>query len=299
MQDAARRVRATVRAVSRFGLRKKVFGLAATALRPAALLGAGSEAPSFDLSTDDGGRVRSEDLKGSRGYVLVFYPGDDTPGCTRQLKEFSDLVDDFDAAGYDVFGVNPAGVDSHKAFVDKCSLRVRLLVDEDRKLAEAYETARAGVPVTFRSVFLVDRKGIVRNAMKDFPDPQALLASARRSGETGFKGSGRKGRRLAPRTSAYGMRKIQENDARTVILDIRDAVDWRAGHIPGAINIPHEQIDGRLDELPDKDVPIVIADDQGLRASGIAHVLDAAGWRKLFALNDGMEAYKGPREAAE
>ncbi len=43
-------------------------------------------------------------------------------------------------------------------------------------------------------------------------------------------------------------------------------------------------------------ISIVIADDQGLRASGIAQLLDARGWRKLFALNDGMEAYKGPRE---
>jgi phage shock protein E len=92
------------------------------------------------------------------------------------------------------------------------------------------------------------------------------------------------------------MRKIQENDTRTVILDIREAVDWRHGHIAGALNIPYEQIEARLDELPAKDVPIVIADDQGLRASGIAQLLDARGWRKLFALNDGMEAYKGPRE---
>ena len=43
-------------------------------------------------------------------------------------------------------------------------------------------------------------------------------------------------------------------------------------------------------------MPIVIADDQGLRASGIAQFLNDAGWRKLFALNDGMEAYKGPLE---
>ncbi|MCO4771193.1 MAG: redoxin domain-containing protein [Deltaproteobacteria bacterium] len=284
--------------MSRFQLRRKMFGMASVVLRPEALLGAGSVAPAFELQTHDGRTVSSEALKGKRGYVLVFYPGDDTPGCTLQLQAFSSLVDDFDAAGYDVYGVNPADAGSHTSFVGKCSLRVPLLVDTDRKLAETYLTARPGVPVTFRSVFLVDKKGIVRIAMKDMPDPQSLLSTAQRSGETGFKGSGRKGRRLAPRTSAYGMRKIQENDTRTVVLDIRDAVDWRHGHIAGAINIPYEQIEGRLGELPDKDVPIVIADDQGLRASGIAHILGQAGWRKLFALNDGMEAYKGPRETA-
>jgi len=285
--------------MSRFQLRRKVFGAASAVLRPDSLLGAGAEAPTFDLMTQDGRRVNSAELKGSRGYVLIFYPGDDTPGCTLQLQDFSRIAGDFDAAGYDVYGVNPADAGSHQAFIDKCDLKVPLLIDTDRKLAEAFHTARPGVPVTFRSVFLVDKKGIVRNAMKDSPDPQALLASATRSGETGFKGSGRKGRRVAPRTSAYGMRKIQENDVRTVILDIRDSVDWRHGHIAGALNIPYREIEQRLDELPGKDVPIVIADDQGLRASGIAGILDAAGWRKLFALNDGMEAYKGPREKGE
>lgn len=272
--------------------------MASAVLRPDSLLGAGSEAPSWELNTHEGSVVRSEDLKGSRGYVLIFYPGDDTPGCTTQLRDFSLTVDDFDAAGYDVYGVNPADSSSHSAFVAKCDLAVSLLVDKDRKVAEAFHTARPGIPVTFRSVFLIDKKGIVRNAMRDMPDPKALLASAQRSGETGFKGSGRKGRRLAPRTSAYGMRKIQENDTRTVILDIRESVDWAHGHIAGAINIPYQEIEARLDELPDKDVPVVIADDQGLRASGIAHLLNAAGWRKLFALNDGMEAYKGPRETS-
>jgi peroxiredoxin Q/BCP len=284
--------------MSRFQLRRKVFGMASAVLRPDSLLGAGSEAPSWELSTHEGTLVRSDQLKGSRGYVLIFYPGDDTPGCTKQLRDFSLLLGDFDAVGYDVYGVNPADAGSHSAFAAKCDLSVPLLVDKERRVAEAFHTARPGVPVTFRSVFLVDKKGIVRNAMKDMPEPKALLASAQRSGETGFKGSGRKGRRLAPRTSAYGMRKLQENDPRTTILDIRDAVDWSHGHIAGAINIPYQEIGDRLDELPGKDVPIVIADDQGLRASGIAHLLDAAGWRKLFALNDGMEAYKGPRETS-
>ena len=284
--------------MSRLQIRRRLFGLAATALRPDSLLGAGSEAPSFDLATHDGRRVRSGDLVGSRGYVLIFYPGDDTPGCTLQLKAFSALIGDFDAVGYDVYGVNPADADSHTAFVDGCSLTVPLLVDEGRKLAEAFHTARPGVPVTFRAVFLVDSKGIVRTAMKDMPDPQAVLASARRSAETGFKGAGRKGRRIAPRISAYGMRKIQENDVRTVILDIRHAVDWRHGHIAGALSVPMDTLADRLAELPPKDVPIVIADDQGLKASGAAGLLHEEGWRKLFALNDGMEAYKGPLENA-
>lgn len=279
-----------------FGIRKRVFGAAQAVLRPAALLGAGSEAPEFDLETHDGQRVRSEDLKGTSNYVLVFYPGDDTPGCTRQLQEFSALKERFAEVDAVVYGVNPAGRDSHTKFVSKCSLSTPLLVDSDRSLAEAYQTARPGIPRVFRAVFVVDKKGIVRAAMKDFPDPEAILRVVQRREETGFKGTGRKGRQLAPEISHYGVSKIQENDPNTVILDIRDPVDWNAGHIPGAINIPIDWLIQRMDELPGKSTPIIIVCDQGLRSSGAARMLSDNGWRKLYVITDGMLKFKGPWE---
>ncbi len=279
-----------------FGIRKRVFGAAQAVLRPAALLGAGSEAPDFDLATHDGARVSSDALKGESNYVLIFYPGDDTPGCTRQLQEFSALKDRFAECDAQVFGVNAADGESHRKFAEKCSLSTPLLIDEGRGLAEAYQTARAGVPVTFRAVFVVDKKGIVRAAMKDFPDPEAILRVVQRREETGFKGTGRKGRQLAPEVSHYGVSKLRENNPDTAVLDIRDPVDWNAGHIPGAINIPIDWLIQRMDELPDKSTPIIIVCDQGLRSSGAARMLSDNGWRKLYVIIDGMLKFKGPWE---
>ncbi len=279
-----------------FGIRKRVFGAAQAVLRPASLLGAGSEAPEFDLETDDGGRVSSADLAGKSNYVLVFYPGDDTPGCTRQLQEFSALKDRFAECDAVVFGVNDAGRDSHREFVEKCSLSTPLLVDTDRRLATAYQTARPGVPRIFRAVFVVDKKGIVRAAMKDFPDPEAILRVVQRREETGFKGTGRKGRQLAPEISHYGVSKIQENDPKTVVLDIRDSVDWTAGHIPGALSIPIDWLIQRLGDLPGKSTPIIIVCDQGLRSPSAARMLSDNGWRKLYVITDGMLKFKGPWE---
>ncbi len=280
-----------------FDLRKKVMGAASAVLRPPSLLGAGSEAPPFDLESSEGGRVRSEELKGEQHYVLVFYPGDNTPGCTLQLKQFSDLAPRFAEQDCLVFGVNGASAASHKGFCDAQGYRIPLLVDADRRLAEGFHTARPGVPVTFRAVFFVDKKGIVRLAMKDYPDPEAVLRMVERNNETGYKGTGRKGRRLVPEVSGYGLAKLQENDPATVVLDIRDPADWAAGHVPGAINIPIDQLIQRLDEVPDRDTPLVIACDQGLRANGAARILKDSGWRKLYTLIDGMEAYKGQIEA--
>jgi peroxiredoxin Q/BCP len=279
-----------------FGIRKRVFGAAQAVLRPASLLGAGNEAPDFDLEAHDGGRVTTAEMKGEYNYVLVFYPGDDTPGCTRQLQEYSAIKDRFAECDALVFGVNGADAASHRRFVEKCSLSTRLLVDRDRALAIAYQTARAGVPRTFRAVFVIDKKGIVRGTMKDFPDPEAVLRIVQRREETGFKGTGRKGRQLAPEISHYGVRKLQENDPRTTVLDIRDAVDWNAGHIPGAVNIPIDWLIQRLDQLPGKSTPIIVVCDQGLRSSGAARMLSDNGWRKLYTITDGMLKFRGPWE---
>ena len=75
-------------------------------------------------------------------------------------------------------------------------------------------------------------------------------------------------------------------------------MDWAAGHIPGAINVPIDELTERLGDLPSQSTPLVICCDQGLRASGAAKILYEGGWRKLHTLIDGMEAYKGELESA-
>jgi len=277
-------------------LRKALSNAVSGALRPAALLGAGSSAPEFDLYAHDGSRVQSREMLDKEHYVLVFYPGDDTPGCTMQLQDFSRLAQRFAEQDCRIFGVNAAPAESHCRFIENRQLAVPLLVDTDRRLAIAYHTARPGVPVTFRAVFVIDKKGIVRTAMKDMPDPEAVLSLVTRSNETGYKGTGRKGRQAVPEVSTYGLQKVIANESGATILDIREEVDWRAGHIAGAINIPIDELKQRLDDLPGQGTPLVICCTQGLRATGAAYILKEAGWRKLYTLADGMEAYRGELE---
>lgn len=75
----------------------------------------GDPVPSFELPTDDGGRVGSASLLG-RPYVIYFYPKDDTPGCTKEAISFSCLKPEFDKLGVTVIGVSKDDIESHSKF---------------------------------------------------------------------------------------------------------------------------------------------------------------------------------------
>ncbi len=122
--------------------------------------------PVFDLELGGGGRVRRDDLL-RRRTVLFFYPKDDTPGCTIEGREFTGLLDDFRAAGVDVYGVSPDSVGSHERFAAKCDLGIPLISDPDHVLIGALglwvEKSMNGRPYqgVERSTFLVGDGGEV------------------------------------------------------------------------------------------------------------------------------------------
>jgi peroxiredoxin Q/BCP len=94
-------------------------------------------APDFTLPQTGGGDVTLSDLKG-KPVVLFFYPRDDTPGCTKESKGFSESRADFDAAGALVFGISKDSMASHDKFTAKHDLQVPLLSDEQGGVCEDY-----------------------------------------------------------------------------------------------------------------------------------------------------------------
>ncbi len=96
----------------------------------------GAPLPDFDLEISGGGRLTTDSLRGRRT-VLYFYPKDDTPGCTLEGKEFTQLHDAFAAAGVTVYGVSPDTLKQHQRFIDKCGLGIPLLSDPERRLIDA------------------------------------------------------------------------------------------------------------------------------------------------------------------
>lgn len=130
-------------------------------------LSPGSRAPSFRLSTDDGGHVSTAGLKG-RPFVLYFYPKDDTSGCTGEALAFSQRKTDFDALGITVVGISRDTVASHRKFRDKYGLALVLASDPDAAVAKAwgvwveksmYGRRYMGLE---RATFLIDATGKIR-----------------------------------------------------------------------------------------------------------------------------------------
>lgn len=125
-------------------------------------IGVGDSAPDFTLSGTGG---RSYTLSEYRGapVVLVFYPGDDTPVCTKQLNSYNHDLSEFTTLDATILAISPQDVGSHEKFRAKHGFDFPLLADTDKVVGAAYGTLG---PIGFyrRSVFVVDGEGIVRYA---------------------------------------------------------------------------------------------------------------------------------------
>ena len=120
-------------------------------------------APDFTLPDGDGKQWRLSDHRG-HVVVLLFYPGDETPICTRQMCSVRDRWDDYVATGAEVVGISTDSVDSHRKFAEHHKLPLRLLSDADGETSKLYG-ARSLIPgKVARSVFVIDAKGILRHS---------------------------------------------------------------------------------------------------------------------------------------
>jgi peroxiredoxin Q/BCP len=134
----------------------------------------GNEAPDFSLPDESGHMVRLSGLRG-HNVVLVFYPGDDTTICTRQLCQFRDDWKQAEARGVKVFGVNPGSARSHGEFRRKYSFPFPLLMDSNQKVGELYHTNGL---IVKRTVYLIGPDGTIRFARRGVPSPSEVLSHA-------------------------------------------------------------------------------------------------------------------------
>ncbi|KQX50515.1 MULTISPECIES: peroxiredoxin [unclassified Ensifer] len=126
----------------------------------------GDVAPDFTLPRDGGGTISLSALRG-RPVVLFFYPKDDTQACTLEAISFSELADEFAAAGIALIGLSPDSVKKHDRFAKKHNLTVPLAADEEKSVVEAYGVwvekmmyGRKYMGVE-RSTFLIGADGVV------------------------------------------------------------------------------------------------------------------------------------------
>lgn len=145
----------------------------------------GDRAPEIALAGTGG---RTYCLSSCRGatVVLVFYPGDNTAVCTRQLCAYSADLPRFEGLGATMWAISPQGVDSHERFASGSALGMALLADTGREVGRAYGVVGPG-GLYRRSVFVVDAQGVVRYAHRGlvgltFKPGAELLAAVRAAG---------------------------------------------------------------------------------------------------------------------
>ncbi len=121
----------------------------------------GEKAPDFTLKDGDGNDWTLSDHAGEI-VTLLFYPGDNTPVCTKQLCSLRDNWSDYQKTDSTIVGISTDSVESHKGFADKFELPIPLLADENGEVIEKYNV-KSWVPgKSARAVVVVNREGIVQ-----------------------------------------------------------------------------------------------------------------------------------------
>ena len=129
----------------------------------------GDKFPDFKLPDENGDMMDSKLLNNIR-YIIYFYPKDNTSGCTTEAKEFSEIADSLMIRNVPIFGVSRDSDKSHRNFIEKQGLKIKLLTDKDHELMEKVgawgmkKMYGKDVEGVIRSTFIVGKDGTVEAA---------------------------------------------------------------------------------------------------------------------------------------
>ena len=137
-------------------------------------------APLFTSPNQDNKPINLADYKDKKNVILYFYPKDDTPGCTIEANQFTELANDFAVVDTVVIGVSKDSCESHQSFIKKYGLNLDLLADTTGEVCDKYGvwqekenggTKKMGI---VRSTFLINKQGNLEEAMYNVtPDGHA------------------------------------------------------------------------------------------------------------------------------
>ena len=117
--------------------------------------------------------------------VLVFYPGDDTPVCTKQLNSYNNDLDEFDDVGAQVLAISAQSVASHDKFSGKHGFKFPLLADPDKAVAAAVRHAR---PARLSASQRVRGRCEGHHALRAPRDRRSHLPTGQRADRSGTSG---------------------------------------------------------------------------------------------------------------
>ena len=130
------------------------------------MLETGTKAPDINLPDQNGEMKALADYRGKK-VLLYFYPRDNTGGCTKQAKAYTEMAEDFAKAGVVIIGVSKDSVASHKRFEEKQELGITLLSDPELEVIKAYDVwkekknyGKVSMGVV-RTTYLIDEDGTI------------------------------------------------------------------------------------------------------------------------------------------
>ncbi len=126
------------------------------------ILGAGTEAPDFDLHVTPDQRLKLSELRG-KAVILAFYPADWSPVCGDQMALYNEILSEFHKFGAELLGISVDGVWCHEAFAKDRHLHFPLLADFEPKgqVAKRYQAYRAEDGICERALFVIDKNGVI------------------------------------------------------------------------------------------------------------------------------------------
>ena len=144
------------------------------------MLSKGDRVPDVELVAPDSAKISPADFRGHK-LVLYFYPKDDTPGCTREAQDFTELADAFEKAGTWVVGVSKDSPASHDRFAGKYDLKIRLASDVDGRACEAFGVSMDDLLSTSRAAPIAWPRQVAMYLARELTD-QTLPAIGRAFG---------------------------------------------------------------------------------------------------------------------
>ena len=131
-----------------------------------ALLKKGDQAPDFKGINQNGEEIVLSGFRGKR-VILYFYPKDNTPGCTSEACNLNDNYQQWLDKGYEIIGISPDSVASHKKFIEKYDLQFNLIADSDKAILQDYGAwgeknmyGRSYMGV-LRTTYVINEEGII------------------------------------------------------------------------------------------------------------------------------------------
>ncbi len=126
----------------------------------------GDKAPMFRGINQDDKTIGLNDFRGKK-IILYFYPKDNTPGCTAESCNLSENYGELTNKGFEVIGVSPDSIASHKKFIAKHNLQFNLIADTEKEILQLYDAwgekmmygkTYMGV---LRKTFIIDEEGTI------------------------------------------------------------------------------------------------------------------------------------------